>query len=86
MAVDIVHLLELVQIEIDQPEDAGIFARPGDGRIQLPVQREAVVDIGQQVEFGAMHQVGVELAVLDGQRRQLRSHEERLLLLADAGI
>ena len=68
MTVDVVHLLELIQIDVDQPEDAGIAPSVLDMRVQARLQRKAIVYIGEQVELRAVQQVVVELAGFDGER------------------
>ena len=53
MAVNVIHLFEIIQIDVDQSEDAAVLVRLLDAFVQQLVQREAVVDGGKRIEFGA---------------------------------
>src|ERR1035437_7012666 len=67
MPIRVVHLLEVVEVDVDQSENGCIETRLIYLGIQQLFQGEAVVDIGEQVELRAVQQVGVEAACLDGQ-------------------
>ena len=67
--LEVVHLFELVEVDVDQPEDAGLEAGFLNLPIQILVQRESVVNVGEQVELRTVEQVGVQAPGLDGQSR-----------------
>ena len=52
--VEVVHLLEVVEVDVNQSEDAGPLTNLLNGLIEGFFQRETVVDVGEQVELGAM--------------------------------
>src|SRR5580658_1649053 len=85
VAVDIVDLLELVEINVDESEDSRGFARLLDQGIEILFQREAVVDVGELVELRSMAQIGKEPPRFDGQRCQLHSCRKRVLLVGQCG-
>jgi hypothetical protein len=76
VAVNVVYLLESIQIDVDQPENAGIFPGMLDARFEQLVEGEPVVQVGEQVEFRAVEQVGIEPPGLNGQRGQACADRE----------
>ena len=72
--IEIVNLLELVEIDVNQAEDAGIEARVLDLGIEPLLEGEAVVHAGKQIELRPMEQVVIEPARLDGQGREAGGH------------
>src|SRR6266702_5824776 len=81
VSIDIVHLLELIKIDIYEAKDSGFLLCQLDRRLQMFIQREAVMDFGKQVKLTAMHQVGIEPPCFNGQSRQARTQEESFLLV-----
>src|SRR6266567_1730458 len=71
MAVAIVDLLEPIQVDINQAECAGVGAALRHHFVEVLVQREAVIDIGELVELGAAQQIGVKAAGFNGKGCEL---------------
>src|SRR5580698_3410974 len=67
VAINVVDQLELIQIDIDKPEDAGIEAGQLDARFEKFIEGKAIVQVGEQVKFRTMQQVGVKPAGFNGQ-------------------
>ena len=86
MAIEIVDLLELVEVDVDQPEDAGILACLFNNGVQMLVQREAIVNVGEQIELRTVQQIGVEAAGFDGQRGQPRTDKESFVFRGSLGL
>src|ERR1700691_4574814 len=85
MTIQVVYLLELIEVDVNQPEDACILARLVNLLIQTLLKGEAVVYAGELVELRATEQIGIQPAGLDGQGGQPRRHGEGLGL-DDAGF
>ena len=67
MSIEVIYMLEFIEVDVDESKDPSVLARLQNLPIQMLVQREAIVNVCEQVELGAMGQIGVEAAVLDGQ-------------------
>jgi hypothetical protein len=46
-------LFEVVEVDVDQPEDRGLLARLFNERVEMLVQGKAVVDVGEQIPWGS---------------------------------
>ena len=77
----VVDPLELVEVDVDQAKDGGVLARLLDKPFEILFKREAVVAVGEQIEFGTIKQVGVDAPGLDGQGGELGSDGERFTLI-----
>ena len=80
VAIDVVDLLEVVQVDVDQSKDAGLPASFLNSLVEVLFHGESVVDVGQQVELGAAQEIGVEASRLNGQACQTRCHRQCLSL------
>src|ERR1700722_18572106 len=80
VAVDIVHLLELIEIDIDQSKDAPLAPGLLNMRIQLAIEREAIQNVRQRVQLRSPQQVRVDAPRLDGNRGKRRSSRQGLHL------
>jgi len=74
--VEVVHLLEIVEIDVNQAEDSSIETRLFDARFEQLVEREPIVEIGEQIEFGAVKQIAVESPGFNGESGQSRAEGE----------
>ena len=68
VAEPVIDLLEVVEVDEDESEDAGGLAGAFDHCVQMFFHGEAVGNVGEQVELRAVQQVGVEVRGFDGQR------------------
>src|SRR5664279_4755830 len=84
MTVDIIHLLEPIQVHVDEAEDAVGGAGQLNMFIEALFQREAVVSAREQIKFGSMqtdpHRApGFRWQVLRGGRLSTRSRSAQVL-------
>src|SRR5579862_8388091 len=54
VSVEVVNLLKVVEVDVNQSEDAGSLTSLLNGLIEGFFQRETVVDVSEQVELGTM--------------------------------
>src|SRR5580704_5561092 len=80
VSVNIVHLLEVVEVDVDQTEDRCILTRLFDLPFQVILERESIVDVGEQIEFGAADEGGVEAPGFNRQTGQCCRLKESLRL------
>ena len=80
VAVDVVYLLKVIEVDINQSEDACVLSCLVNLLIQIVLQREPVVDVGEQVELGAVDQIGVKPPGFNGQSGQRCCRGEGLRL------
>ena len=67
MSTDVVDLLEFIQIDVEQPEKAGLNPRLLNQCVQMLVEGEAVVDAGKQVELRAVEKLGEKPSGFDSE-------------------
>ena len=72
----VIHLLELVEVDEDEAEDAGGLAGFGNHRAEVFLQREAVWHVGEKIELGAVNEIGVKARSFNRQRGQTRSQRQ----------
>ena len=78
MAVEVVDLFEVIEIDVDKTEDAGDLAGLLDELVEEGFEREAVGDVGEQVEFGTVNEIRIEAAGFDGEGGEFGRDGERL--------
>jgi hypothetical protein len=66
VAVSVIDLLELIEIDVDQTEDVGILTCLCDLPIKMLVERESVVSVSEQVELRTVMKFGVEASRFNG--------------------
>ena len=59
VAIGIIHLLEVIEVNVEQAEGDCIVARLLDQLVDILLQRKAIMGIGQNVEFRAVDEIGV---------------------------
>ena len=72
MAVGVVHVLELIEIDIDQTKNARILTCMFNQLAKVVFQRKPIMNLGERVEFGVMDQIGVKPSSFNGQRGECR--------------
>jgi hypothetical protein len=81
----VVYLLEIIEIDVNESENAAGSVGFFEEAVKMLFEREAVLDVGEHIELRPVDEIGVEARSLDGQGRQLRCRGKRLLLLGLRG-
>src|SRR5579862_102012 len=77
VAVEVVDQLEVVEIDVDEAKGSRILLCLLDLLLEVLVEREAVVHVGEQVKLGPMQQVAVKLSRLNGEGSEADTGSER---------
>jgi hypothetical protein len=76
MTVGVIDFFELVEVDVDQSQNLGPRTGTFDGALERSFEGEAIVNVGQQIEFRAMDQDGIESTSFDRDGTQRGSHGE----------
>ena len=82
----VVHLLEVVHVDHDEGQGAGVAVRPADFHLQEALEVAVVVNPGERVDQGLLQGLPVQVSVLHGHRRKLAAALEDVEIGGGEGV